>query len=128
MSSRASRIAVSLLVACHLVAAFVPCGRWQAHPPAAHEHTQDAHEHALAHGDAPCHGVEAEPSTWLEARCPCGCSDQGPPSGGQGRLGAALRVAESAWPPAPTAAALLSSAASLPDPPLHRIDHVPLAT
>jgi transposase InsO family protein len=30
MSSRASRIAVARLVACHLVAAFVPGGRWQA--------------------------------------------------------------------------------------------------
>jgi hypothetical protein len=122
--STPARVATLILLAIHLCAASAPCPT-AALPERAPDHA------ALAGADShPCPGhvpADAAASTWLDARCPCGCQSGAAPGNGVSRTGPALfvaglaplvRLAREALPPCPA-----QPADAAPAPP----DHVPLA-
>ena len=122
--SSSARIATLILLAIHLCAASASC-------PIAKFPTHAPDPAVLAQADThPCPGhpqTDDAASTWLDARCPCGCQSGVAPGNGVSRTGPALFVAELApferlarepLPPCPT-----QPADATPAPP----DHVPLA-
>ena len=77
---------------------------------------------ARDHSHADCHRPAAE--RFLDAPCPCGCSD-GAPASATARLGDALLGSAVALDAAQASAAPAAPAPTAPPAPLREIDHVP---